>query len=108
MPDAVKSALESVNGITETKVLLPDTKSLVPDAKNAATDSAAALPQSQVPVAKSQVPVPKSTKEVPKRDSEANWSFATIGNTQNAADATAADNADLLELSRQLGTPTRR
>ena len=44
-----------------------------------------------------------NAKEVPKRDSEANWNFiASAGNND------AADNADLLELSRQLGTPAQR
>ena len=104
IPDTpvVKTAKDVKDIIPE----LTNAKDLVPDVK-AITDL---VPE----VKKNAVPDAKNVKDVPKRDSEANWNFAaavepspaTAANA--AASAAAADNDDLLELSRQLGTPSRR
>lgn len=101
MPD-VKAAKDVKDIIPE--LAIP--KDIVPDAK--------AIKDLVPEVKKDTVPDAKNTKDVPKRDSEANWNFAAaVGPSQAtaanaAASAAAADNDDLLELSRQLGTPSRR
>ena len=104
LPEA--AIADKANPVTAAKLSLPDAKDIIPSSKNAASEAGKEAPVIDAQQVKDIVSVPQNPKEVPKRDSEANWSFSTVG--QNVQDTANADNADLLELSRQLGTPTRR
>ena len=102
LPEAAEA--NKVNSATAAKLSLPDAKDIIPASKNVVPEAGKEAPVIDAKQVKDIVTVPQNPKEVPKRDSEANWSFSTVG--QNVQDTANADNADLLELSRQLGTPT--
>ena len=105
VPDPGNFAADAANSATAAKISLPDSKDFIPAPKNVAPGTVKGTPGNDASQVKDVVPNPQNTKEVPKRDSEANWSFSTVA--QNPQDTATVDNADLLELSRQLGTPTR-
>ena len=105
VPDPGNVAADAANSATAAKISLPDSKDFIPAPKNVTPGTAKGTPGNDASQVKDVVPNPQNTKEVPKRDSEANWSFSTVA--QNPQDTATVDNADLLELSRQLGTPTR-
>ena len=100
------SAADKKDSVPAAKVPLSGVKNSIPDSASAAVEAGKEVPVADAPQTKGIVPNAQNMKEVPKRDSEANWSFSNI--SQNAQETATVDNADLLELSRQLGTPARR
>jgi len=105
VPDPGKATVDATNSAAAAKISLPDSKDFIPAPKNVVPETAKGALGNDASQVKNVVPSAQNTKEVPKRDSEANWSFSTVA--QNPQDTATVDNADLLELSRQLGTPTR-
>ena len=103
--DPGKATVDATNSAAAAKISLPDSKDFIPAPKNVVPETAKGTLGNDASQVKDVVPSAQNTKEVPKRDSEANWSFSTVA--QSPQDTATVDNADLLELSRQLGTPTR-